>query len=249
MKNIVTYEKPTLRPMPGELTTDRINGATLPVKIEAMSNAIRACGDLPELMTYRRPVDALAAAAKALKDTMPRAAMDMNRVAKQLVLRMGELLLQYSHESVIHTRSANGRAQGRTTSDRTKVAREVGIKPTVLSQIVRFARAPKDIQERVLNTDAISSNPVVMARNAPRQNIGGKAFSDIAREIFSGHTKQSFLTTAVGNRGGLAGASRNLKGVPLDKISQLTSEEKITARKLIVEMQEILDAMMQRLGE
>lgn len=60
MRNAVVKTR-TLKPLPGEITSQRINDATLPVKIEAARRAIAECTDLPELLRYKSQAEGLAA--------------------------------------------------------------------------------------------------------------------------------------------------------------------------------------------
>ena len=142
MQNVVVFRQPKFKPLPGELTPAVINGATLPVKVEAAKRAIAACCDLSELLAWKDKLAALAAAEMA---RMPEMARDVNRVHKEAIFRMGEILLQYK------AGVPGFRVKGsKEKSERIKLAESVGINPTLSKQATRLASAPLAIRERVL---------------------------------------------------------------------------------------------------
>lgn len=240
MQNVVTFREPKFKPMPGELTAERIREATLPVKVETARRAIAACGDLSELLTWKDKLAALAAAARMAK--MPDMARDVNRVHKEAIFRMGELLLQYKTTGASRSRGV--------PSERYRAAESVGIGYGLVGSVTRVAAAPKAVRERILSDDRIPANATIMARNAPKRltRAGYKKDSDAAVRIFQGITRLESMTKNGGSQKGLTSIAVNLRAVPLANFCDLTPEENQRAKKLVVEMQEILDAMLQRLG-
>ncbi len=241
-RDIVTFREPKFKPMPGELTPAVISGATLPVKVEAAKRAIAACCDLSELLTWKDKLAALAAAAKMAK--MPELSRDVNRVHKEAIFRMGEILLQYKGKqySVGIKRTEKG------PSERSNVQTQLGIPAWVGASAVRLAASPAEVRARVLTDDSITPNLVRMVRHAPPRlnNKRGIAlsYSDAARAFFSGISD----VTHTRNQAGLSQSVAALRKTPLDLIPQLTAKEKQHARKIVVEMQEILDEIDRRLG-
>jgi hypothetical protein len=239
--NIVSFKAPKFKPMPGELTPAVINGATLPVKIGIAQRAIAACCDLSELLTWKDKLAALAAAAKMAR--MPEMARDVNRVHKEAIFRMGEILLQYKGTT---ERTGNKQKGGSKPSERTFVARKIGISGQIVSSAIRLAAAPTDVRKRLLEDDAIAPNPHKMVRPSyvpTRVACGGVKDSDAARIVFSGRNSNGHAQGS-----GLNHAVSSLRNVSFSLLSQLTPAEKQRARKLVIEMQEILDDIDRRLG-
>jgi hypothetical protein len=244
MMNVVTFKAPKFKPMPGELTPAVINGATLPVKVEAAKRAIAACCDLSELLTWKDKLAALAAAAKMAR--MPEMARDVNRVHKEALLRMGEILLQYKGTHGGH-KGEKISGKGTTPSERTIVAKSLGIPKSTVTGVCRLAKAPKSVIRDILDNDAMPPNALKMGGAAPRTskvNYGHNTYTDSARIFFTGRK------TSFGNGGtvGMTSAAACLRNTDLSVIPQMTNEEKRRARKLVVEMQEILDDIDRRLG-
>jgi hypothetical protein len=108
------------------------------------------------------------------------------------------------------------------------------------------AAAPKT-REAILANDRIPPNPGVMERHTQtRLKASSLKLSDAGCLFFTGLTaeKRKFTSRSVG----ISAAARILQATDLTLIPQLTPEEKQRARKLVVEMQEILDDIDQRLG-
>jgi len=237
MKNVVTFQAPKFRPMPGELTPAVINGATLPVKIGIAQRAIAACCDLSELLTWKDKLAALAAAAKMAK--MPELSRDVNRVHKEAIFRMGEILLQYTATA----KFVGGRGRGPEKSERRLVADSVGLSKFDFTAATRIANAPLDIRAKILADDTLPASTTRIIRHVPARKPSGRTLATDAAKLFiSGKTSDHVRTG-----GGLLEAARILNATALDSIPLLTPEEKQRAKAFIVEMQEILDAMMQRL--
>jgi hypothetical protein len=243
MLNVVSFKPPKFKPLPGELTPAVINGATLPVKVEAAKRAIAACCDLSELLTWKDKLAALAAAAKIAR--MPEMARDVNRVHKEAIFRMGEILLTYkAHLGIKITRDKNGKIfKTNMISDRGRVAESLGISKCDRTGAVRLASAPIQFKESVLADDKLPPVPRIMANRVPVHRPTKRASSDAALIVISG--KDSFGRNI---SGGLLPALGKLKNTSLERIAELTLMEKQRARKLVVEMQEILDEIDRRLG-
>jgi hypothetical protein len=239
-RNVVVFHEPKFKPMPGELTPAVINGATLPVKVEAAKRAIAACCDLSELLTWKDKLAALAAAAKMAR--MPEMARDVNRVHKEAIFRMGELLTSYSNVA-----GSTGRI--RVKSERSRVIRHLGISPDISSAAVRLQAAPIEVKRMLLENDKVAPSAIRMVQNRAvpkiRKDLGKSAHSDAARLLFQGVSRDGVKARGLG----LHDAATSLRGVGLNLFAELTPEEKQRAKKLIVEMQEILDEMDRRLGD
>ena len=245
MQNVVVFRQPKFKPLPGELTPAVINGATLPVKVEAAKRAIAACCDLSELLTWKDKLAALAAAAKMAR--MPEMARDVNRVHKEAIFRMGEILLQYNDTPV-----RKNKPKGCTEkSERRTAAAAAGISHHTAIDASRIARAPLVIKESILKDDSIPASPRQMAQRTPRLSSTSTrglamAYSPAAAFLFKGPRSIPGLSGG----GGLSQSAHLLKNLNLASINffQLTPAEKQRARKLVVEMQEILDEIDRRLG-
>jgi hypothetical protein len=284
---MVKFDKPKFKALPGELTPEIIHEGILPVKIEAMSHAIAACQSLPELLSYKRPIDGLAAAAKTIKE-IPEYAQRMKQVQKEALNRLGELLSQYNgtpegggtrtktpadvittirarlrageapadiakslniNRSIVYHVKENPTRYGSDTmekqiSERTKITDEVGIRSGVAVAAVRFALAPKPVRDKVLADDRIPANITIMSKHVdPRKR--SSSYSNAGSIFFNGISIEDKKYS--GTRTGFAVALNVLKNIDLSKVQGLTPEEQVRARKLVVEGQEILDAIAERL--
>jgi hypothetical protein len=245
--NVVVFREPKFKPLPGELTPAVIREATLPVKVEAAKRAIAACCDLSELLTWKDKLAALAAAAKMAR--MPEMARDVNRVHKEAIFRMGEILLTYkcaqgANGHIKHASSRSGVAPGK--SERRIAGEAVGMKPQAIVAATRIAQAPSNIREAILENPKIPPTLSRMVVCTPKlyNRANPRKFSDAARLFFSG-LKPGEPYSA---NNGFRRACTSLKSVDTSVISQLTPIEKQHVRKLVVEMQEILDEIDRRLG-
>jgi hypothetical protein len=243
MRNLVTFTQPKFKPLPGELTPERIREATLPVKIGIAQRAIAACCDLSELLTWKDKLAALAAAAKMAK--MPELSRDVNRVHKEAIFRMGEILLQYSGAATSGKGLPKGR--GRQPSERALAAAAAGIPKHEAVPAARLGAAPSGLRRKIIENDLMRPAADVMARNVPhlRKPIVAP-YSDAAMLVFYGSTRADYAEGRKGHKG-LTGSASSLRTASVEACAHLTAEEKSRARNMIVEMQEILDAMMQRL--
>lgn len=252
MKNVAVFKAPALKPLPGELTPSAIREAVLPVKIVAMSQAIAKCTELPELLNYKKTVDGLAAAARTIKHEIPEQVAMLNRTAKEAVFRMGELLLTYNGTGktyIVKNTGKHARNVGHVPrveeSERSKVARSVGISRSTITAAARLAAAPADVRASILRNDKISAGAQQMSRSvSPRTSRGTQhRTSDKLGLIL--HGREHFA--AIRGRG-LTDVLAVLRGVPLDAFADLTPEERKAVKAKIVECQELLDEMDRRLG-
>lgn len=238
----------TIPQLPPSITAVAIREATLPVKIEAARRAIANCTDLPELMRYRDAAQGIAAAVKVMKNVAPEMISQANRMSKEAIIRMGALLLKYNGEAPISARGTkdNGGPSytGRDFSERTKIYKSLGIPRSLATESTRLALAPKKVLNRIINDDSISAAPRQMITEVPTRRAArpgaGFSHSDPMRMIMNG-------TYAAGGTGGLNKVTWNLKKVDLNEFKLLTPEERKTVKAKIVECQELLDAMEQRL--
>ena len=240
MKSIVTFHEPKLRPLPPSVTPQIMAAAPLPARIEAAKRAVAECYDLSELLTWQDSAMALAAAAKAAR--MPELAKGANRVCKEALLRMGQLLLRYKGTM----RPAPGTGGGRP-SERQEAVRRHGIRSHVAIAATRFAKAPSEIINSVLDDDALP--PVVnrITKRLPLQDPRHPAHNkqtDDANIVLSGRSWDSKRGS-----GGLLGALHSLRAIPLERISGLTDVEKVKAKKLVVDIQERCDEIEQWLSK
>jgi len=135
-------------------------------------------------------------------------------------------------------------------SERTQAAKAAGIPVETATHAVRFASAPKPLREKIIANDRISSSINIMASFTPKlgKNGGGNKHSDAAAILFHGVDRSAPSFSGRAGRNGLTHISACVRALNISVISQLTTEEKQRAKKLIVEMQEILDEMDRRLG-
>jgi hypothetical protein len=250
MMNVVTFKAPKFKPLPGELTSAVINGATLPVKIGIAQRAIAACCDLSELLTWKDKLAALAAAAKMAR--MPELSRDVNRVHKEAIFRMGEILLTYKTDArteiTTNKNNRTGKQVRHILSERGAAASAAGLSRHEASNAARAAQAPRAVREQLLQDDAVAPNARRLAALSPRRVPPRKGDrSDAAALLFSGLSSLQLKQKSATGRG-LMAAAHALRSISADKIVGLTSEEKQRARKLVVEMQEILDDIDRRLG-
>ena len=229
-----------------------------------------------------RSVGVLAAAAKMAR--MPEMARDVNRVHKEAIFRMGEILSKYNAaptrgskiplDTVRAVRASKlrdveaakkfGVSNGTIynirknpkygesivdKSERTRAAIAAGISENLVSGAVRLAESPREVRDRILADDRIPAGVQRMIRSAPRRPNGRRpaiSFTNAGTMFFYGKSLEALKRTSGG--GGMSNAVRCLRGADIDSIAKLTPEEKQRARKLVVEMQEILDEIDRRLG-
>lgn len=233
MKNAIQFKVPMLKPLPGEVTSAAISGATLPVKIEAARRAIATCQDLPELLRYKDAAEGIAAAVKVMKHVAPEMVASANRMVKESIIRMGELLLQYNGKAAI--RPGHG-GTDRKPSERSRIARDLGIRPNTASRATRISQASKSIRDLILS-DTTPLNIDKMAMLAPKRSINPRAYGDSMRRIIQG-----------GAGGlGLGRAVVCLNSIPISAFSDLTPEERKAVKAKITECMELLDEMDRRL--
>lgn len=216
----------TLKPLPGEITNQRINDATLPVKIEAARRAIAECIDLPELLRYKSQAEGLAAAVRTMKEVGPAMIRSANEMMADAWRKGGELLSAYSS---LAKNKGNG---GKTPSPRSILTKELGITKTEEYAMIRIAAAPKPAVYSAVQT---SKNIGLVSRQLPAVvTIGGQGRaprSDTMRSIYG----QGMV--------GLVPALQAVRRVPLGAFKQLTPDERKDVKAKITEIVELLDEM------
>lgn len=148
MRNLVVFTPPKLQPLPTYVTAERIASVPLPHKIETLRVAIRKCENLPELEQYRDQAEGLAAAVRTMKHVMPELVRQANLMCKEVIARMGAMLL------------ATGSDFGKSA------AAAAGISESDRQHSRRFAEAPAIIRARVIKDDTVLPTAKHMNRAA-----------------------------------------------------------------------------------
>lgn len=230
MKNAVIKTR-TLKPLPGEITNEAINGATLPVKIESARRAIAECTDLPELLRYKSQAEGLAAAVRTMKEVGPELIRAANEMMADAWRKGGELLSQYSN--VVQPLPAEQRKGkgGTAITPRGKISRELGLTPTETSSLVRAASTPLDtLYSVVQNKHSLAGVAKSLPRVDERKYKKAKDFTGSLRIILG-----------TGGQMGLQGALGHVRSVDLQIVKHLTSDERKVVKAKIIEIQELLD--------
>lgn len=217
------------KPLPSEITDERVNNATLPVKIETARRAIAACTDLPELLRYRDQAEGLAAAVRTMKQVGPEMIRNANCLMADAWRKGGELLGAYSNVGP-HTGGLNG---GSTRSARTRVAAELGLSAAEVSNLVRVAKAPL----QAVHTAAQKTRNLHIAAKVMPTVSGKKSalrYSTAVREVFGG---------GVASNLGLVSVLSVLRCLDLANFKLLTVDERKVVKAKITEIVELLDEM------
>jgi hypothetical protein len=228
----------SLKPLPGEITNQRINDATLPVKIEAARRAIAECTDLPELLRYKSQAEGLAAAVRTMKEVGPAMIRSANEMMADAWRKGGELLSQYSGNPIANRKSGEkGRpAGGSSASPRAIVVQTLGLSQNDSERMVRVAKAPKPLVYKAVQHSAslqrVSKACPPIGRNAPRKS----ASSDAYKNIMGGHIEGQAVK-------GLLDHCRGIRQLPLDQFQHLAPDERKIVKAKITEIVEILDEM------
>lgn len=212
------------KPLPSEITDERVNNATLPVKIETARRAIAECRDLPELLRYRDQAEGLAAAVRTMKQVGPEMIRAANCLMADAWRKGGELLSAYSGVS-------KGGRTPNVMSLRHQIARDVGLSAQDTSHMVRVHKAPvESIYAAAQNSRRLSK---VAARLPRLGRAPPNTYSDSARAILKGSFGSNGLTQA-------AGIIRN---IDIANFKLLTPEECKVVKAKITEIVELLDEM------
>jgi hypothetical protein len=227
VKDIVVFREPKLKPLPPSITREQMQGAQLPVRLERARQAIAECYDLSELLTWKDQAAAICAAAKASK--MPELAKGANRVCKEALLRLGQLLSSY--------KSGHPGRGNKTKSPRSEAALAAGVSLQAVSTAVKLAQSPQNVRDTVLSDDSVtvSKVPRKLARLYPKNR--------------SNHRSDAY-TSVMG--GGLQGkgfnqAMLNLRRIDLADVQALAPDEKKMVRAKVTEAMERLDAIEEAL--
>ena len=226
MRRAVVKYRPT-RPLPSEISSERVNAATLPMKVEAARLAIARCEDLSELLKYKEQAEGLAAAVRVMKTIGPEIIRSANEMVVDAWRKGGELLLRYKG-GVIGSRKG-----GNAKSPRVIAAGEAGLSPNEVLALTRLAAAP--ISAAYLAAEK-SSYLRRAAQCVPVRcpGLGRAAHSATLVAVFGN------------NQNGAAGLTTvlsTLKRIPLGAFSSLPPEERKLVKSKIVEIMEVLDEM------
>jgi hypothetical protein len=222
----------TLKPLPSEITSAAINGATLPVKIEACRRAIAECNNLEELLRYKSVAEGLAAAIRIMKDVGPEMVRAANCLVADSWIKGGELLDQYSNVPPVK-RTPNGTIKkgGSSKSERIKIATELGLSRDDAAALVRISKAPLESAYAAANS---TSNLRMASGRVPLTDGGlnkGPRYSDALRGIMGVEGK------------GLVTALSSIKHIDMSNFKHLTPDERKTVKAKITEIMEVLDEM------
>lgn len=226
-----------LKPLPGEITSTTINGATLPVKIEAGRRAIAACTDLPELLRYKSQAEGLSAAVRIMKDVGPEMIRAANEMMADAWRKGGELLSQYSG-SALGKGTGAGKTAGLAKSPRRKIIDELGMHPRHASQMVRISQAPRvSVTKALERNSSLDTVGNAMPRVSTRGQYCNAEYSHGLKKILGlvvpGEPRQDGLNRALGA----------LRSIPLDVFKQLQPDERKVVKAKITEIMELLDEM------
>jgi hypothetical protein len=223
--------------LPTNITTQRINSAVLPVKIEAARTAISKCTDLAELLAYKDQAEGLAAAVRTMKHIGPEMIRQANEMMADAWRKGGELLRQYSSAAKVSLKHKDGKIAGTTReiSPRYKIARDLGLNDKETLNLVRVAAAPK---ETVYAATHKSQSLEKVSNSLPRINTHGqyRTYGEAIKNILQGRA------TSGGNNGLLASLAA-IKRIDLDNFKRLTTDERKTVKAKITEFLEVLDEM------
>lgn len=202
--------------------------AQLPLRVEAARRALAECVDLSELLNWKDKAAAIAAAAKAAK--LPDIQRDARRLQKEALLRLGQLLSEYS-----------GGAGGRDRSERRRAADAAGVPSRYIAQVVRLAKAPAKQREAILANDRIPPHPIRMVTNLPR--VGSKQSyaprrSDTHDLVFNGNPRDGGVRF-----NGLNSIAANVRKLAELPFAELARDEKKIVRAKVTEIIELLDAI------
>lgn len=210
-----------MKPLPGELTAERINNATLPVKIEAARRAIALCTDLPELLRYRDQAEGLAAAVRTMKHVGPEMIKNANCLMADAWRKGGELLGKYSNAVLRNSKGVilGGKAPRKTMAD------SLGLATNEATNLVRIAKAPA----KLVHAEAQRSrNLHLVAKRLPsvantRGSVGrSDAYRGISTNLSSALTHVNYVD--LGNFKRLDDSERKIVKAKLTEIIELLDE-------------------------
>ena len=226
MQRAVVKYRPT-RPLPSEISSERVNAATLPMKVEAARLAIARCEDLSELLKYKEQAEGLAAAVRVMKTIGPEMIRSANEMVMDAWRKGGELLLRYKGGVIPDRKGGIGK------SPRSSAAGEAGLSPSEAFALTRLAAAP--ISAAYLAAEK-SSNLLRAAKRVPVRcpGRGAAGHSATLAAVFGNHRN---------NIPGLITVLSILKRIPLGAFSSLPPEERKLVKSKIVEIMEVLDEM------
>ena len=230
MQRAVVKYRPT-RPLPSEISSERVNAATLPMNVEAARRLIARCEKLPELLKYKEQAEGLAAAVRVMKTIGPEMIRSANEMVMDAWRKGGEILLRYKGDS---TPGRVNRKGGSVKSARGIAAEEAGLSGKELQALTRLAVAP--ISAAYLAAEK-SNNLLRAAERVPARcpGRGGSNARSATLAIVFGNSLE--------NPHGLITVLSTLKRIPLGAFSSLPPEERKLVKSKIVEIMEVLDEM------
>jgi hypothetical protein len=239
MSGISIWKDPKLKPMPASLAP-AMRDAQLPLRVEAARRALAECVDLSELLDWKDRAAAIAAAAKAAK--MPDIARDARRLQKEALLRLGQLLTQYTSNA---TESA-GPTGGLKKSPRGSVAERHGISSSVRVVAVRLASLPKKAADKILADDRVLPSQTSMSRalpGGPGLSVGKRNINNIRRSNAYTLIMRGIDEFGRARGGGLHMTATAAKRVNPSDVRTLDADEKKLVRAKVTEIMELLDAI------
>lgn len=216
-----------LKPLPSEITNERINGAILPVHIEAARTAIALCTSLPELLKYKSQAEGLAAAVRTMKEVGPEMIRAANEMMADAWRKGGELLSQYSGKSIVERTPKGNNIIKNHRSPRRVIAESMGLKSHDADAMVRLSKAS---ESQVYSAVKLSRNVRLAAQRVPAVNATAQmraSLSDSLRPIMR-H---------------LSVARWESEQISLESVKQLTPDERKVVKGKITEIMELLDEM------
>lgn len=233
MQQIISYKAPKMQPLPGEITDARVRGAILPVHIETARAALVLCETLPELLTYRNSVEGLAAAVRVMKHVAPEMVRSANEMVADAWRKGGRLLLAYHN-----TPQSRLGKHGRAPSERTVVAKGLGLSTSETSALVRVAQANESAVYAAMSK---SRNLKLVATKLPRARGSEK----YGRKHTYGVLFSQIMGAAAYGGMGLTRIRNGLAAIGLDNVRALAPDEKKLVRAKVAEIMELLDAIDQ----
>ena len=229
MQRAVVKYRPT-RPLPSEISSERVNAATLPMKVEAARLAIARCEDLSELLKYKEQAEGLAAAVRVMKTIGPEMIRSANEMVMDAWRKGGELLLRYKGGNIP---VRGDRKAGSAKSPRGIAAGEAGLSPSEARSLTRLAAAP--ISAAYLAAEKSSDLRCAALRVPVRCPGRGRPEHSATLAAVFGNSLE--------NPHGLINVLSTLKRIPLGAFSSLPPEERKLVKSKIVEIMEVLDEM------
>lgn len=234
MNNAVIWKDLKFKPMPASLVP-AMRDAQLPTRVETARRALAACVDLSELLGWKDKAAAIAAAAKAAK--MPDIARDARRLQKEAILRLGQLLAEYSN---VPQPAKHG---GKQKSERIRAAEKAGVSYQTVGQSVRLATAPKKVIAKIMDDDRIAPSPSAILRFTPPLPGNMKGHRTVKRSAAYNNVMSGVNEFGRREALGLTTGCAVIRKIELKTVRSLESDEKKLVRAKVTEIMELLDAI------